>query len=195
MSKLVPWLGSALFSLASTSVEAAENLACMDAGYSDTEVAAMNRFVENYSLADWQAGKGLPNEVENLLAKHVRKCADSNEWPLRAVEQAVYYKISALTAMAIDANTPLNSQQMVRLGEAYSTADRKRLESIMLPALNAIFAVKAVPPPSPEEIEYLNENITRRSGLPINTEITKYIGAWLLTRGMVDYAKQRFSES
>lgn len=190
------WAASALllFSLTSTNVEAAENLGCMDVGYSGTELAAMDRFVEKYGLADWQAAKRLPNDIENSIATRLRYCADANAWPQRAIEQAVYYKVSILTAAAIDKNTPLSSQQMAQLRGAYSSTDSKRLMSIMLPALDAIFAVEAVPVPSEDDISYLNEHITRRSGLPINNEVTNYIGAWLLTRGMVEITKRRFSE-
>ena len=82
---------------------------------------------------------------------------------------------------------------MAQLRDAYSNSDKARLIEIMRPAVDAIYSSGFVPPPSDEDTRYLNEHITGRAGLPITADVTAYVGAWLLTQGMMQIPKDRFS--
>lgn len=198
MPKFLAGFGPALFLVSASAcaepaqMGAAGNIECMDVGYTETELAEANRFVENYGLDDWQNG-GLPPELEKLIVNHSKRCADKNEWSPEAAKQAVYYRVGSLLSAAIDKHTVLTPAQMAKLREAHSSADSARLISMMTPAVDAAFAGEATPMPSDADIRYLDEHITRRAGLPMNQEITSYVGAWLLTKGMVEVPKRRFN--
>ncbi|MBL0915216.1 MAG: hypothetical protein IBJ13_06800 [Sphingopyxis sp.] len=201
MSKFLSLLFSALvFAPTSACSEpdqkaAAENIECVDTGYTNLESISENRFIGHYGLDDWLTAASLPPEIENSIIRRAKECADIHQWSREAAKQATYYRVGVLLSAALNTNTPLNSEQMARLREAYSGADKARITRMMIPAIDAILAGQAPPAPSEADIGYLNQHITGRAGLPATKETKDYIGAWLLTKGMTEIPKSRFNTS
>ncbi len=182
-----------LLLLVPAGAQAADNLDCIDVGYSEAESASLFRFVGSYGLSDWKDDRRIDPEIEAAIVRRVKECANKHDWSYEAIMQAISYKIGEILWSGLDQNTVLEPGQMAQLRDAYSNSDKARLIEIMRPAVDAIYSSGFVPPPSDEDTRYLNEHITGRAGLPITADVTAYVGAWLLTQGMMQIPKDRFS--
>lgn len=169
---------------------AAENLGCMDAGYSAEDTATSDRFVKTFVMADWME-KGAPPDIIALISGRAGTCAEANQWSPEAIEQAIYYRMGVLLTTALEAQTPLTTAQMNRLHQMFSGPDKAKIVAIMTPAIDAAFSGEPAPEAKEADQMFIGRMILR-TGIAATDANASFVGSWMGGRTITEMARERF---
>ena len=113
--------------LAATPSAAAENLSCMDSGYSVADKKALATFFDEFTLEAWNEGGALQQNVAPAVMGHARACGAANGWSSDAIMQAFIYKGVELMIKGLDAKGTLTATQTEKLRIAYQQPEGQKL--------------------------------------------------------------------
>lgn len=170
--------------------QAAENIACIDEGYSSEEIASFSRYYDSFQFAEIE--RGPPPEILAAVTRRAGECADLHGWSGDAIEDAVFYRYSAIVLAALERNVPFTPSQMRRLNDAFAAADQARLNRIMGDIVEASMNGRPAPAQSESDNLFMGR-VLLRSGVPVTERNAEYIGALIGARVMGERLRQRFA--
>ena len=174
----------------SSTSSAADNLACIEQGYSAGESASFERFYE--SLRVENLNSDMPPDILAAVTRQAGECADAHDWPPEAIEDAVLYRLATILRTALERRSPLTPAQMRRITEAVASADQERLGRIFGAIEEAAMNGEDEPQPSDSDSVFIGR-ILLRSGVPMTESNAQYAGAVIGARMMGERAQQRFA--
>lgn len=188
------WAGLAV-ALACTSfppkAQAAENIACIDQGYTPDEIAEVDRYYDGFQISETEGGP--PPELMTAITRRAGECADTHGWPPDAIEDAVFYRVSLVLRTALERRSPLTPSQMRRVTEAIAAADPSRLDRIIGGIEEAALNGAAASEPSESDSIFMGR-LFLRSGVPMTQSNAEYVGALIAARAMGERWRRRFAE-
>jgi hypothetical protein len=171
--------------------QAAENIACMDAGYTTEDMATLER--HSAALTMDRLSGGAPQEVISIIATRAGDCADANGWSPDAISDAVLYRSAQFLRTSLARVGPMTPAQLARFDRAVAAADQSRLRRIFGQIERN--ATNERPPEqgiNNSDAEFLGR-IFMSSGMPMNQQFAEFGGALIAARMLGLTAQERFA--
>lgn len=169
---------------------AADNLACIEEGYSGEELASFSSFYDSFQVAELENGPS--PEIVTAVTRRAGECAELHGWSGEAIEDAVFYRFSFVLHTALERHSPLTPAQMRRVSDAVAGADQERLNRIMGDVVEAAMNGQPAPEQSESDMIFVGR-VLLRSGVPMTQGNGEYIGALIGARVMGERVRQRFT--
>lgn len=170
---------------------AASGLDCVDSGYSAKDSAAIETFLANFSMSDFQGQSGIEKLVP-VLAARAGECAGEHGWSVEAISDSVYYSTATVLSRALARHSPFTPEQVQRLDAALERADKARLRKIFGPMVEAQAGDKPAADPDGQDSIYLGMMLMS-SGVPLDEKGGEYAGAVIATRMMREIYAEKFA--
>lgn len=123
---------SVVFGLVVTSVgaQAADNIGCIESGYSAQDQASLDDFVAGFTIETFEDPKP-PAIIKDVLGKRAKVCAAQYGWSDDAAIAALTMQISALSERGLRRSLPEAAAVVDRVDTDLSVDDRKRFWGIV----------------------------------------------------------------
>lgn len=157
-------------------VQAAENLACMDGGYSAEQTTAMDAYARS---VDFRALADMPAPIAIIIENRAQTCAATHRWSAQAQTSAISYYRGAVLQRGLRANSPVTSEKLTEIDVAIDASDQAQLRRTMQRLM--LFARGEGPGPDTADIGIIMP-ILAASGLAMSNENGTFIGAWIAAR-------------
>lgn len=186
-------IGATVFGAATAVVpsHAAENLECIESGYTAAEQKVFDDFYAGFSMGKLDED-GSSDAHIGAISRRAGDCAERNDWQSDAIKQAILYRMSTMLAKALELKTPLTPEQLGRLDKALAEADQEKLRSILGPQIEAGMQGNEGPEMSDDDQVYLGL-VVLGAGLPLDQTHSEYVGALLGARMMARIAAEKFA--
>lgn len=176
---------------------AATGLDCLDTGYTTEEQATFAGFEAGFSFVAFQNEEQSEKMLEPLnpaLGRRAEVCMAQHGWSEKAMEQALFHKISGLLLAAIDRNTVLTPQLHGKLRAFAANGDQARLRRVFAPMVNRANAAQADPDQAKADAEYFVGQLITDGFNPDDTTSLEYVGAWFGAKYGAELAAEQFAK-
>jgi hypothetical protein len=174
-----------------TPAEAADNIACVETGYSEVAQSDIDRLLSSLSLNSFKGG-GLPDEMVKIVASRAQECAKIHNWSSEALQLAGLYQLGRLATGALEAKSRIPVSQLNKLREAYKTADRAIMNRVMGLSIEDKLAGNGPSAPSRADQDYFTRLLVR-TGIAPDDANADFIGGWWAAQDAVDTFARRFA--
>ncbi len=168
---------------------AAENLECINGGYSAAEQATLDNFVANFSMETWGKG-GPPSEIRAVVGDRAKACAKSYRWSPEATHQAMLFKLASIGLAGVENNGPLSTDQIRLLESAMTADDKMRIRAIFDGMEKAQREGQSLDAPTRSADLFIGKLILR-AGIPGSPENARAAGGWVAAKAL----RGRYAES
>jgi hypothetical protein len=152
---------------------AADDLDCVDSGYSTGDQARLDESARDFDLAAWGT-KGPPADVMDIIVVRVRACATLHNWSDEAADNALAFKMARFCLEGSEQNGSLSAGHIAALRKSVTPEDMKRGKALFVEMSNATREGTSAPSDS---LDMLVGRIILRSGVPV--EKARLAGGWL----------------
>lgn len=157
----------------STEATAAENLDCVDSGYSAAEQARFDSFAAGFDLAAWGT-QGPPADIMQMVSTRVGACARLHGWSDDAARYATLFKLGRIGLAGSEHNGTLNDSHISGLRKSITPEDIRKGKIVFEQMGEAYNKGTAMPAESPDMFV---GRLIMRSGVP--AELAPAAGGWI----------------
>jgi hypothetical protein len=187
MRSLLALLGATLsFVGAPTPALAADNLDCVDGGYSAADQARLDGFAKGFDLAAWST-QGPPADIKKMVIDRTDACAQLYGWSADAVSYALVFKMARIGLAGSEQNGALNAGHIAALRKSITPQDMQKGKLAFGQMMQARRDGTAMPSESPEMFV---GRLIMRAGVPI--EHATAAGGWIGATILSAYFAERF---
>lgn len=175
---LLALLGAASF-CAVAPARAADNLDCVDSGYSTADQARLDGFAKSFDLAAWST-QGPPADIKEMVIDRADACAQLHGWSGEAVGYALVFKMARIGLAGSEQNGGLTAGQIAGLRKSITPQDMQKGKLVFGQMMQARRDGTAMPAESPEMFV---GRLILRAGVPVEhaTAAGGWIGATILS--------------
>ncbi|UKK85656.1 hypothetical protein L7H23_05990 [Sphingopyxis sp. BSN-002] len=152
---------------------AAENLVCVDSGYSVADEARMDGFVSGFDLVAW-GKEGPPADIMQMIVARADVCSKLYGWSDEATRYAVAFKMARVGLAGSERNGVLDSNQIAGLQKSITREDVQKGKLVFGQMANAYRQGSTMLTESPD---MFIGRLILRSGVP--AERAAAAGGWI----------------
>lgn len=171
--------------------QAASELSCIDTGYADKDVAALETFYGEFKIKDNGESAGLDRFVQGFAAR-AGECAGTHGWSVDALTDAVFYRTATVLETALLRHAPLSAPDMAKMEAAFARADKARIRAIFGPMIEAEANGTKAPEIDQKDAVYIGM-LLMSAGVPMTDETGEFAGALIAARVMKDMFAEKFA--
>lgn len=170
---------------------AASHLECVDTGYSAQGQAAIEKFLTDFDVANFEK-QSAGGAVIPVFGARAGECAGQHGWSMDAISDSVFYRMAALLEQGLRRHSPYTVEQMQRLDAALARADKDRLNRMFGPMMDMEQRSGPHAQPNPEDRMYLGM-LLLSSGVPLDEKSGKFAGTLIGALVMKDIYARKFA--
>ncbi len=187
MNRLLSIVMAALFALSGNSAAAADNIGCMDFTADSEEFALVERFVDDFTMAEFDSD-GPPDALMQVLLDRAMSCLDDHAWTEDAAGHATLWKLAQIGERAIRTNYPDIGTTVDRIDTRLDAAEQARLWSI----IDSIAGIdETMNEPSDAEHFFLG-TMAKKLDPDISEEESEQVGSLLAMMAMKRISREQF---
>lgn len=171
--------------------DAAENLDCIDKGYTAEQQAVLDAYIGRFNMESWSKN-GVPSEVLTVIVDRVRACASMHGWSAEAAQHALLFKLARIGVAGVETTGPLSPAQILQVRNAMTAEDKIKVRAIFGAMVKAYGEGTLERSPRETPDMFIGKLILR-SGIPTTTKNVRAAGGWLAASVLVEQYAEFFA--